>query len=75
MAYDIHARPQFYARLAGALYLAVIVLAGWAEGYVSNALIVAGDDQATLRSIVAHAALWKMWLGTNLVVPLRAVVQ
>ncbi|AJQ81985.1 hypothetical protein AZ54_04555 [Xanthomonas oryzae pv. oryzae PXO86] len=43
--------------------------------YVSNALIVAGDDQATLRSIVAHAALWKMWLGANLVVPLRAVVQ
>ncbi len=75
MAYDIHARPQFYARLAGALYLAVIVLGGWAEGYVSNALIVAGDDQATLRSILAHAALWKMGLAANLLVPLIAVVQ
>ncbi|WP_268243529.1 hypothetical protein [Xanthomonas oryzae] len=38
-------------------------------------LIVAGDDQATLWSIVAHAALCKMGLGANRVVPLSAVVQ
>jgi len=44
MVYDIQARPQFYARLAGALYLAVIVLGGLAEGYVTNALVVPGDD-------------------------------
>lgn len=75
MAYDIQTRPQFYARLAGALYLAVIVLGGLAEGYVTNALVVPGDDPATLHAIVQHAQLWKLGLAANLVVPLIAVVQ
>ncbi|WP_211256977.1 DUF4386 domain-containing protein [Xanthomonas pisi] len=75
MAYDIQARPQFYARVAGALYLAVIVLGGLAEGYVANALVVPGDAQATLHAIVQHAQLWTLGLAANLVVPLIAVVQ
>ncbi|QNH11375.1 DUF4386 domain-containing protein [Xanthomonas sp. SI] len=75
MVYDIQARPQFYARLAGALYLAVIVLGGLAEGYVTNALVVPGDDLATIHAIVQHAQLWKLGLAANLVVPLIAVVQ
>ncbi|NIJ76946.1 hypothetical protein FHT08_002029 [Xanthomonas campestris] len=75
MAYDIQARPQFYARVAGALYLAVIVLGGLAEGYVANSLIVPGDARATIHAIVQHAQLWTLGLAANLVVPLLAVVQ
>ncbi|MCC8536966.1 DUF4386 domain-containing protein [Xanthomonas axonopodis pv. poinsettiicola] len=75
MAYDIQARPQFYARLAGALYLAVIVLGGLAEGYVANALIVPGDTHATIHAIVQHAQLWTLGLAANLLVPLIALVQ
>ncbi len=75
MAYDIQCRPQFYARLAGALYLAVIVLGGLAEGFVTNALVVPGDRLATIEAIVRNPALWQLGLAANLVVPLIAVVQ
>lgn len=75
MAYDIQRRPQPYARLAGALYLAVIVLGGLAEGFVTNALVVPGDGMATIAAIVARPELWQLGLAANLAVPLIAVVQ
>lgn len=71
----IQARPQLYARAAGALYLAVIVLGGFAEGYVINAFVAPGDDGATIRAILQNPTLWKVGLTANLVVPLIAVVQ
>jgi hypothetical protein len=35
--------PQVYARTGGALYLAIIVLGAFAEGFVANKLVVPGD--------------------------------
>lgn len=75
MPYDIRDRPQIYARLAGAIYLAVIVLGGWAEGMVMNNVVVPGDDVATIQAILAHSTLWTWGLTANLVIPLIAVVQ
>lgn len=75
MPYDIRTRPQIYARLAGAIYLVVIVLGGWAEGMVMNKVVVPGDDAATIQSILTHSTLWTWGLTANLVIPLIAVVQ
>lgn len=68
-------RPQAYARAAGGLYLLVIVLGGFSEGYVRGALVVPGDAAATVARIVAAPDLWRLGLATNLAVPLIAVVQ
>jgi hypothetical protein len=35
--------PQRYARVGGVLYLAIIVLGAFAEGFVTNKLVVPGD--------------------------------
>jgi len=52
--------PQFYARLWGALYLLVIVLGGFAEGFVTDKLIVAGNVAASAQNILA-CGIW-VWL-------------
>jgi Domain of unknown function (DUF4386) len=65
--------PQRYARLGGALYLAIIVLGGFAEGFVANKLIVSGDAAATAANILASSELWRLSVAGNLVVVLCAV--
>lgn len=39
----VEASPQAYARTGGALYLLIIVLGAFAEGFVANKLIAPGD--------------------------------
>jgi hypothetical protein len=75
MGYDIQNRPQIYARTAGAIYLAVIVCGGLSEGLIMNALIVPGNDEATIGNILAKPDLWNLGLIANLIIPLIAVVQ
>lgn len=66
--------PQRYARLAGAIYLLVIVFGGFSEGVVANKLIVS-DAATTARNITAASDLWRVSLAGNLIVPLIAVAQ
>jgi hypothetical protein len=75
MPFDIRHRPLAYARLAGAIYLVVIVAGALAEGIVMNTVTVPGDDAGTIRAILAHSSLWTWGLAANLVIPLIAVVQ
>lgn len=75
MTFRFDERPQAYARTAGVLYLLVIVLGGFSEGYVRGALVVPGDTAATVARIVAAPDLWRLGLATNLAVPLIAVFQ
>ena len=65
--------PQRYARLGGALYLAIIVLGGFAEGFVTNKLIVSGDAATTAANILASSELWRLSVAGNLIVVLCAV--
>ena len=65
--------PQRYARIGGALYLAIIVLGVFAEGFVTNRLVVAGDSAATAHNILAAPALWQLGVAGNLIVVLCAV--
>jgi hypothetical protein len=51
--------PRTYARIAGLLYLIIIVCAGFSEGYVRSSLIVPGDAAATAGNIMAHEWLFR----------------
>jgi hypothetical protein len=65
--------PQMYARTAGVLYLAIIVLGAFAEGFVANKLIVPGDAAATAHNILASPQLWRLSAAGDLIVVLCAV--
>jgi hypothetical protein len=65
--------PQVYARIGGVLYLMVIALGLFAEGFVGNKLIVSGDATATAHNIMASQSLWRIGVAANMIVPLCAV--
>jgi hypothetical protein len=51
--------PQFYARLGGLLYLAIIGLGIFGELFARGTLVVSGDATATANSIVLSPLLWR----------------
>jgi Domain of unknown function (DUF4386) len=55
----IERSPQFYARLAGAFYLAIIVFGAFGELAVRGSLIVPGDPAATASAIAGSPQLWR----------------
>jgi hypothetical protein len=65
--------PQRYARTGGALYLAIIVLGAFAEGFVANKLLAPGDAAMTARNIMASPQLWHLSVAGDLLVVLCAV--
>jgi len=65
--------PQRYARTGGALYLAIIILGAFAEGFVANKLIAAGDAATTAHNIMASPRLWHLSVAGDLIVVLCAV--
>jgi hypothetical protein len=65
--------PQRYARIGGALYLAIIVLGAFAEGFVANKLIVSADAAATAHNILTSPGLWQLSVAGDLIVVLCAV--
>ncbi len=72
-AVDDH--PQAYARAAGAIYLAVIVLGAFAEGFVMNRLVVPGDALTSARNIMGSPELWRGAVAADLLVAVLAVPQ
>lgn len=58
--------PQFYVRLAGLFYLAIILLGLFGESYVRGSLVVSGDAVATAQNIQASASLWRLGIFTDL---------
>jgi len=65
--------PQRYARIGGVLYLAIIVLGAFAEGFVANKLVVSGDAAMTAHNILASPQLWRLGVAGDLAVVLCAV--
>jgi hypothetical protein len=51
--------PQRVARLAGALYLVVAILGGFAQLYVRATVYVPGDAATTATNVVEHAGLFR----------------
>ena len=58
--------PQPYARLAGLLYLIIILAGAMGELFVRARLVVPGDAAATASRIVASEGLWRLSLGGDL---------
>jgi hypothetical protein len=65
--------PQTYARIGGVLYLAIIVLGAFAEGFVADKLLVPGDAATTAHNIMASPVLWHLSVAGDLIVALCAV--
>jgi hypothetical protein len=58
--------PLGVARLGGAMYLILIALGLYAEVFVRQRLIVAGDAIATAANIRGHELLWRSSIATEL---------
>jgi len=58
--WGMQARPRFYARIAGGLYLIVIVGGIFAELFVRGRLVVHGDASATAHNILEHPLLYRL---------------
>jgi len=56
---NAEASPRFMARLAGALWLIIIVAAAFAEFYVRGRIVVESDPAATATNIQAHELLYR----------------
>src|ERR1700693_1424827 len=51
--------PRTKARITGALYLLTMLLGVFAQGFVSNRLVVSGDAAATATNILTHKSLFQ----------------
>ncbi|WP_400193883.1 DUF4386 domain-containing protein [Hymenobacter sp. B81] len=72
-ARSIETSPLLYARIGGALYLAIILCGAFAEGFVTGKLVVGGDAAATARNILAAPELWQLGVAGNVLLVLCAV--
>ena len=61
------------ARIAGFLYLIILVLAPFSMMYVSSALIVPGDARATVRNIVASEGLFRLGIVSDSIIFLTEI--
>src|ERR1700733_101662 len=71
--HSVESFPQRYARTGGVLYLAIIVLGGFAEGFVLDRLAVSGDAVAKAHNIMASAARWRLGVTGDFIVVILAV--
>lgn len=55
--------PQKSARIAGWMYLAIILLGAFGEVAVRGTLVVAGDATATANAIAASPLLWRLGIA------------
>ena len=66
MPHSRTASPQFYSRLAGALYLIIIASGFIGEMVVRGPLFVSGDPTATANNIRQATDLWRMGIAGDL---------
>lgn len=62
-----------YARMAGLLYLIIIVCGIFAEGYVRGSLVVAGDGAATAANISASPGLFRIGFAADAIMLLSDI--
>ena len=58
--------PEKSARIAGWLYLAIILLGAFGEVAVRGTLVVSGDPAATARAIAGSSLLWRLGIAGDL---------
>jgi len=62
--------PQQYARVAGILYLTIIIVGFFAELFVRGKLIDPGDAAVTANNIAANQQLWRTGVAADLLMHL-----
>ena len=62
------ASPRHLARIAGGLYLIIIVGGFFAIGFVPAAIVVPGDAAATAHNILAHELLYRLGLAAHIII-------
>ena len=65
--------PRGEARIAGALYILVILLGGFAEVAVRQGLIVGGDPAATAKAIMANESLYRLGFCAEMLTNMIAI--
>ncbi len=65
--------PRLEARIAGALYVSVIVLGAYAELVGRQGLVVSGNPAATLQAIAAHQHLYRLGFVAEMLTNILAV--
>ena len=68
------ASPQTYARIAGLLYLFIIVAGALGELFIRDKLVVSGDAAATAARIMASESLWRLGIVGDLAMHVCDVV-
>ena len=63
---SVECSPQRYARLAGFLYLAIILLGLFGEVFVRGTLVVSGDPAATANGVLHSQLLWRAGIAGDL---------
>ena len=63
---SIEHSPQRWARVAGLLYLAIILLGLFGEAFVRGTLVVSGDPTATANHILHPQLLWRAGIAGDL---------
>jgi hypothetical protein len=66
---------QAWARLAGALYLVIIVLGAVEEIFIRGRIVVAGDAVATAANLRAMEPLWRLGIASELFLGICTIVQ
>jgi hypothetical protein len=61
------ASPRLKARIAGALWMIIIVAAAFAEFYVRGRIVKDGDAAATATNILAHETLYRLGAAAVLI--------
>jgi hypothetical protein len=67
--------PLTLARVAGLLYLVIFLMAPFAEFFVREGLIVAGDASTTASNIIASEGLFRAGFATDLIVFVIEIAQ
>ena len=62
------ASPRRWARIAGGLYLTVIVGGIFAVGFVPAAIVVPGDAAATAHNILGNELLYRLGLVAHIII-------
>lgn len=66
--------PGAQVRIAGALYLVIIAVGAFGQGFVRDGLVVPGDAAATAANIQASGTLWRASVSAELAYLVFAVV-
>jgi hypothetical protein len=59
--------PQVYARIAGLLYIVLIIAGALGEIFIRGRLVVPGDATATAGNILGSPSLWRLGIAGDLV--------